>query len=191
MRPLIGYLNHSDPAASPAPHTPRIRTHHAPLSHAAGMAAAGALGPRAPARIRTHAPHTAAVPRPRVRCGGCGSADADRPPPARPPVLRMASQDGRTPLHIASQKSHASAVDRLIAARADVESTTKVLLACESVLESSHALTHLITRPSLMLERVEMRTRALTLDLPLLPPSDGDPGSLSFVLSPPPLTFSS
>jgi hypothetical protein len=50
---------------------------------------------------------------------------------SRPPVLRMASQEGRTPLHIAAQKGHAGAVDRLIAARADVESKTKVLHAAE------------------------------------------------------------
>ena len=43
------------------------------------------------------------------------------------PWLREALQGGRTPLHWASQKGQAGAVDRLIAIQADVDPKDKVL----------------------------------------------------------------
>ena len=58
-----------------------------------------------------------------------------RPLLSRLPVLRMASQDGWTPLHRASKEGRAGFVDRLIVARADVESKTKVMHALESARE--------------------------------------------------------
>ena len=50
-----------------------------------------------------------------------------RPWLSRPPALRPASQDGRTPLHIASQMGRTAMVEQLIAVQADVESKTEVL----------------------------------------------------------------
>ena len=44
-------------------------------------------------------------------------------------LLREALQGGRTLLYWAAQNGHAGAVDRLIAARANVESKTEVLIA--------------------------------------------------------------
>ncbi len=109
---------------------------------AAGMAAAGAASPaHTPPPSRAHAcavARVASVPIDTISsppsCGlACAAASAPRltrithPLLYRPPVLGMAWQDGCTPLHCASQEGHAGAVDRLIAARADVESKTMVL----------------------------------------------------------------
>jgi ankyrin repeat protein len=43
----------------------------------------------------------------------------------------LASQDGWTPLHAAAKGGHSKVVDRLIAARAMVDTANKVVLRCQ------------------------------------------------------------
>jgi ankyrin repeat protein len=49
------------------------------------------------------------------------------PFPALPAPARLASQDGSTPLLTAAYNGHAEVVDRLIAARAEVDAANKVM----------------------------------------------------------------
>jgi hypothetical protein len=57
-----------------------------------------------------------------------GASNADRPLVLTCPLaLRMALQDGLTPLVVAVHKGHAAVLDRLIAAGADVESRMQVV----------------------------------------------------------------
>jgi hypothetical protein len=56
---------------------------------------------------------------------GCSAADADRLP-ARPPALRLALQDGATPLFAAICKGHAAVVDQLIEAKVNFNVSDKV-----------------------------------------------------------------
>ncbi len=57
-------------------------------------------------------------------------------------ALRLVSQDGNTPLWVASHIGHAGVVDQLIAGRADAESKSQVLM-CRLWwrLASAHLLT--------------------------------------------------
>ncbi len=56
------------------------------------------------------------------------ASNADRPLVLTCPLaLRMALQEGFTPLVVAAHKGHAAVIDRLIAAGADIESRTQVV----------------------------------------------------------------
>ena len=58
----------------------------------------------------------------------------------RLPTLRLALQGGFTPLYIAAEAGHVEAVEQLIAARAKVESVSKVLLARARSSQSSNSI---------------------------------------------------
>ena len=104
---------------------------------AAGTAAAGALGPQAPLES-VHMPRTPPGSSARV-CALLHVAGADHLRTALPPaLLRVVWQGGRTPFHWAAQKGNAGAVDRLIAARANVDSADEVVLRARHTDPSLH-----------------------------------------------------
>jgi hypothetical protein len=63
--------------------------------------------------------------------------------PLFPRVVRVVSQDGSTPLLVASSKGHLEVVERLIAAKAMVDAACKVALRiCHSTLPPIHTSQH-------------------------------------------------
>jgi hypothetical protein len=77
---------------------------------------------------------------------GCAASILLIPIPPRSPfprVVRVAWQDGSTPLHIASSQGHSEVVERLIAAQAMVEATNKVAPRTRhTTLPPTHTLQH-------------------------------------------------